>query len=320
MQPMLATANDDGAPPPSGDGWVHEVKWDGMRVVAEVCEGRLRLSSRGGNAVSAAYPELVAGEHLPADAVLDGEVVALDGGLPSFATLATRIHVRNERRARELSERHPVTFMAFDVLRLYGVDLLTMRQDERRGVLERLELGGGGDASHWQTPPAYDDGELLWTATKAQGLEGVVSKRRTALYRPGRRSRDWIKTAHRRVESYAVVGWTPQTGTTGTLASVWVALPDGEGGWVVAGRVGSGIAGPVVATLTRLLSPLAADTHPFAARPPDPDVRLARWVEPVVVVDVRHLGRQPDGRIRQPVFRGVRTDLSVQDLEPWGTP
>ncbi len=209
MQPMLATANDDGASPPSGEAWMHEVKWDGMRVVAEVADGRLRLSSRNGNAVSAAYPELVVGDHLPADAVLDGEVVALDGGLPSFATLATRIHVRNERRARELSERHPVTFMAFDVLRLYGVDLLTMRQEERRGVLERLELGGEGDASHWRSPPAYDDGAALWAATKAQGLEGVVSKRRTALYKPGRRSKDWIKTAHRRVESYAVVGLEP---------------------------------------------------------------------------------------------------------------
>lgn len=320
MQPMLATANDDGASPPSGDAWTHEVKWDGMRVLAEVSEGRLRLTSRNGNVVSSAYPELVVGDHLPEDVLLDGEVVALDGGLPSFATLAGRIHVRNERRARELADRNPVTFMAFDVLRLYGVELLTMPQEERRGVLTRLELGAGGaGGGRWQTPPAYDDGESLWAATKAQGLEGVVSKKRTALYRPGRRSREWIKSAHRRVESYAVVGWNPQTGTTNRLASVWLALPDGAGGWAVAGRVGSGVSGPVVTTLTRLLEPLAADTHPFATRPPDPDLRLARWVEPRVVIDVRHMGRQPDGRIRQPVFRGVRTDLSVDDLEPWGT-
>jgi bifunctional non-homologous end joining protein LigD len=316
VQPMLATANDDGAPPPVGDAWMHEVKWDGMRVLADVSDGRLRLTSRNGNVVGTAYPELVVGDHLPADALLDGEIVTLDGGLPSFATLAGRMHVRNERRARELAERHPVTFMAFDVLRLYGVELLTMPQEERRGVLDRIELGGDGDASHWRTPPAYDDGAVLWTATKAQGLEGVVSKRRTATYRPGRRTKDWIKSPHRRVESYAVVGWNPQVGTQSTIGSVWVASPDGAGGWVVAGRVGSGIAGPVVATLTRLLTPLARDTCPLPTRPPDPDIKAARWVEPRVVIDVRHIGHQPDGRIRQPVFKAVRTDLAVEDLEP----
>ena len=245
-----------------------------------------------------AYPELVVGDHLPADVLLDGEVVTLDGGLPSFATLAGRMHVRNERRARELAERHPVTFMAFDVLRLYGVDLLTMPQEERRGVLDRLELGGEGDASHWRTPPAYDDGGVLWAATKAQGLEGVVSKRRTALYRPGRRSKDWIKSAHRRVESYAVVGWNPQVGTRHHRLGLG-GLPDGDGGWVVAGRVGSGIAGPVVATLSPAAQAARHQHHPFA----DPPARPGREAGPLGRAargDRRPAHRAPAGRAHPP--------------------
>ncbi len=318
MLPMLASANDEGAPPPAGESWLHEVKWDGMRVLAEVLEGELRVTSRNGNAVSLAYPELERGEHLPADVLLDGEVVAITDGRPSFSALASRMHVRQKSKAKQLAAANPVTFMAFDVLRLYGVDLLTMPMQERRGVLERLELGGpDGPAARWQSPPAYDDGAILWAATEEQGLEGVVSKRRQSVYRAGRRSKDWVKSAHRRTDSCVVVGWSPQTGST-TIGSLWVALPDGQGGWLPLGRVGSGVAATMAQDLLRQLKPLATATCPLAELPPDPDVGRAQWVEPKVIVDVRHLGHNEGGRLRQPVLRGLRTDLSLDDLRQEG--
>jgi len=172
MRPMLASA---GTVIPGGPEWVHEIKWDGMRVLAEVADGRLRLSSRNENEVTSSFPELstLAGPGMPDDLLLDGEVVALDAGLPSFSALAGRVHVRNDRRARRLAVSRPVTFMAFDLLRLHGVDLTGQPLAERLAALEGIGLAG----PHAQVPPTYDDGLALHTATLEQGLEGIVSKR-----------------------------------------------------------------------------------------------------------------------------------------------
>ncbi len=311
MLPMLATPSPHQGRAPEGDGWVHEVKWDGMRVLADRADGRLRLTSRRGNTVTTAYPELLP-ESLPDDVLLDGEVVALSGGVPSFLALAGRIHVRDSSRAAALAATSPVTFMAFDVLRLYGVELVKAPWRERRGVLERLDLGGRG--SRWQLPPTYPDGQLLVEATKAQGLEGIVSKRVDSRYWPGRRSPDWLKMAHRTTLTCAVAGWTPQAGMVSTLGALWMAAPDGAGGWRTLGRVGSGLAGALAADLTRRLVPLTRPDCPYAQVPDDPDTRRTTWVEPVVLIDVRYLGFDESGRLRQPVLRGVRTDLDVADL------
>src|SRR6476659_8626001 len=166
MRPMLAS---QGTAIPAGPSWVHEVKWDGMRVLADVHEGRLTLTSRTGKDVTATFPELAGLALETEDALLDGEVVALEGGVPSFTALAVR---------------RPVTFMVFDILRLYGVDLTSRALSERRATLERVGLEG----AHRQVPPVYDDGRLLQEATRENGLEGVVSKRLSSKYHAGRRS------------------------------------------------------------------------------------------------------------------------------------
>jgi bifunctional non-homologous end joining protein LigD len=199
--------------------------------------------------------------------------------------------------------------MIFDVVRLYGVDLTHRPLSERRATLERLELSG----SHWQVPPAYDDGAALLAATGEQGLEGVVSKRRSSIYQPGRRSKDWIKFPHRRVESCLVGGWRPEVDSTTRLGAVLVGLPQADGlGY--AGRVGSGIAGVTQAELTRLLAPLRIDHSPFAEPVPPVDARGSTWCEPRIVIDVAHLGRTGAGRLRQPSVRGIRLDLDPADL------
>jgi len=312
MRPMLATPTRQPGTPPSGAQWVHEVKWDGMRVLAEVTDGRLRLWSRAENDVTVSFPELaVAG--LPPDALFDGEVVALEGGLPSFAALANRMHVRHAARAAALSAQNPVTFMAFDLLRLYGVDLLTMPLDERRAALGRLDLPTATGGVRWQVPPHYDDGAVLAAATLEQGLEGVVSKKRFSQYRPGRRSPDWVKTAHHRTQTCVVGGWVPQLGTL-HLGSLYVGLPAGDGRLTLLGRVGSGLTASLGTQLERELKPLAQNESPFTERPVDPDVRLARWVRPQVCVEVRYLGLREGGRLRQPVLRGLRTDVNAEEV------
>ena len=314
MRPMLATPGQAGTPPPQGAEWAHEVKWDGMRLLADVSDGRLRLSSRTEADVTIAFPELAPLATAVADAHLDGEVVALVDGRPSFGALADRMHVRDARRAASLAERAQVTYVVFDLLRLYGVPLLQRPFDERRGTLDRLELGSSSDGVPWQVPPVFDDGTALASATLAQGLEGVVSKRRSSQYFPGRRSRDWVKRAHRPSQTYLVGGWRPQTGSATTPGSLLLGELDAEGRLVFVGRAGSGIGAAMAADLTRLLAPLTRGTSPFRDPVPRPDAVGARWVEPALLVEVAHLGRGGQGRLRQPAVKGLRADLRPEDL------
>ena len=317
LRPMLATRGDV---VPTGDDWLHEVKWDGMRVLVHLDgAGGLRLESRNGNVVTPAYPELrglvdaVAGRA----AVLDGEVVAFDeAGRPSFAVLAERIHERRAARVAAHVAARPVTFVAFDLLALDDRDLTTRPLERRqRRLTSVLEVDG---AAPWTQSTTYDDGPTLLAETARLGLEGIVSKRRDAPYRPGVRSRDWLKFPHRTRESYVVGGWRPETGTRDRLGALLVGTPTPDG-LLYRGRVGSGIGGRAGRDLRALLDPLVRETSPFADEVPREDALGTTWLEPSVVVDVEALGLNgsPGGsgaRLRQPTYRGVRSDLGAEDL------
>ena len=308
MRPMLATVADR---VPSGGAWVHEVKWDGMRVLVDVHDGGVTVWSRNERDVTAAYPELEQIGRDYDDMLLDGEVVALDGGRPSFHALTERMHVSDRRRAQRLAATRPVTLMVFDLLRLFGSDLTAQPWSARRALLDRLDLTG----RNWQVPEVYEDGPQLLAATKEQGLEGIVSKRRTAPYAVGRRSADWRKTAHRSSLSVVVGGWRKEVGSDGRLGAVLVGLPDGAGGWRYAGRVGSGLAGTAGEALALRLRPLTRSASPFADEVPALDANGTTWVEPRVVIEVRTLELTGQHRLRQPAYLGVRSDLSPADLE-----
>jgi bifunctional non-homologous end joining protein LigD len=307
MRPMLASPAEA---VPEGEDWLHEVKWDGMRVLADVHDGRLTLTSRAGNDVTASFPELAGLAAGYDDLLLDGEVVALEDGRPSFAALAERMHVADRRRAERLAAVRPVTYLVFDLLRLFGQDLTSQPLAARRDLLERLDLQG----RHWQVPPVYADGAELFRATREQGLEGVVSKRRSSAYLPGRRSTDWLKSPHRSTISAVVGGWRPEkTNDAGRLGAVLLGVASPEG-WRYAGRMGSGIAGAAQRTLAELLTPLRAESAPFCDTVPALDARGAVWVRPEVVVEARYLGWTREGRLRQPAYLGVRADLTPDDL------
>lgn len=303
---MLATPG----PQPIGEDWQHEVKWDGMRVLADITASGLRLFSRSGRDVTVSFPELASITAGVKDALIDGEIIALHEGVPSFAALADRMHVSDARRAQELGQAQPVTVMVFDLLRLYGVDLIERPLTERRTSLNRLEL----PESTWRSSPVYDDGPALLAATLDQGLEGVVAKRRRSVYQPGRRSGDWVKTAHRLHQSCVVGGWRPETGSPERIGAVLLGMPDGAGGLSFAGRVGSGISRALAQDLKRVLTPLQIPRPAFTTEVPRLDAAGASWCEPAVVVEVRHLGWTAGGRLRQPVFRGIRTDLEPAEV------
>lgn len=304
---MLATKGDR---VPIGADWTHEVKWDGMRVLVDRTPDRLRIWSRNENDVTVSFPELRGLTAVADDVLLDGEVVALGEGVPSFGALADRMHVRDAARAQRLSEKNPVTLIVFDLLRLRGEDLCDRPLSERRELL----LGLGLDDVAWQVPPTYDDGQMLLSAAQQQGLEGIVSKRLSSRYRPGVRSREWLKFPIRPTGSFLVGGYRHEVGTTSRLGAVLVGQPTASG-LSFRGRVGSGIAGKAGRLLADLLTPRVIDESPFDTALPRLDREGTVWVEPFLVVDVQYLRLTDDGRLRQPAYRGVRTDLTPSDLE-----
>lgn len=311
MRPMLATRG--GAAPgaiPRGDGWVHEVKWDGMRVLAVLRDGGARLLSRTERDVSVSFPELASLGALHDDLVLDGEVVRMVDGIPSFHGLGERMHVANAAIAQRLAASSPVIYVVFDVLRVDGLDITPLPWSARRAALESLVVKG----DHWQVPDVHDDGIALWHATAEQGLEGTIAKRRDAPYRPGVRSDAWLKFPHRATESVVIGGWRAQTGTETRLGSLLVGLPAPDGGLRFAGRVGSGLAGAAGAALLPRLIPYAADDSPFIDPLPRVDAQGAHWLRPELVIDVASLGRGGQGRLRQPSYQGLRADLTPLEI------
>jgi bifunctional non-homologous end joining protein LigD len=303
---MLATPGDL----PEGQEWSFEVKWDGMRLLAEVADGALRLTTRTEREVTSHFPELGAIAGLAPDLLLDGEVVMLSDGVPSFAALAERIHAPVDP---VLARARPVTYLVFDVLRLYGVALLDRPLEERRATLERLDLAAVPAVA---TSPVYPDGAALLAAISQRGMEGVVAKRRDSAYRPGRRSPAWVKVSRRHTQACVVGGWRPERGSDRRVGALLLGVPERPGGPLrYAGRVGSGLAGATVQrVLTDRLDALGTARAPFAERVPRADAVGARWCEPLVVVEVAHLGLTSGWRLRQPVFRSIRDDVDPAEV------
>lgn len=305
---MLATPVDQ---LPVGDDWRHEIKWDGMRALVSIEGSSVRVFSRTERDVTVAFPELVSPRaHLAGheDLLLDGEIVTFVDGRPSFAQLGARFHATDESYAARLAADSPVTLIAFDVLRVLGRPVHTLAWSQRRELLEAAGLG-----SPWvQIPPVFDDGAELLAATAEQHLEGVVSKRVGAPYRPGVRSEDWRKRVHRRTDSFVVVGWRPEKDRN-ALGALLLGTPTPRGP-IYRGRIGSGLAGAAGARLLLQLRGYQRDTSPLADDVPREDAAGCTWVRPELVVDVEHLGFSPGGRLRQPSWRGLRDDLDPADL------
>ncbi|MEV0130809.1 non-homologous end-joining DNA ligase [Dactylosporangium sp. NPDC050688] len=300
--PMLATTG----PLPSGPGWAYEFKWDGIRAIAVISGGETRLYARSGVEVTAAYPELAGiGDGLD-DTVLDGEVVTMDeAGRPSFQLLAERMHVREPARAARLAVALPVSYLAFDVLRTAGRELLATPYTGRRDILEGLRLGPRA-----VIPPSFDDGPATVAASRDNALEGVVAKRTASPYQPGLRSPDWVKVKLEESCEFVVGGWRPGKRALGALL-VGVPLP---GGLEFRGRVGGGISGAAERALLDALRELTVAQSPFGGTVPREDARGAVWVEPSLVVEVKFSHRTRDGRLRFPRFLRIRPDLTPADV------
>ncbi len=313
LRPMLAVAGQ--LPPDSDAGWGYEMKWDGLRAIAFIRDGHLRLTSRTGRDISHAYPELPAlpGVVAGRQAIFDGEIVAFAGGQwPEFEALQQRMNIGSAAQARLLAAQVPASYVVFDLLWLDGRPLLQQPYVRRRQMLDDLGLENGT----WQVPPAFigESGADLQAVSRAQHLEGIMAKRLQSRYEPGRRSPAWrkIKNVHR--QEVVIGGWKPGEGNrAGQIGSLLVGV-NGPEGLMYSGHVGTGFTDQTLRMLGRHMAPLRRATSPFATEVPAEDARSARWVEPVLVAEVDFGGWTRSGRLRGPSYKGLRDDKAAGDV------
>ncbi|HEX2026697.1 MAG TPA: non-homologous end-joining DNA ligase [Nitriliruptorales bacterium] len=308
VAPMLAVAGDI---PDDDRSWAYEFKWDGVRAVALCRDGSAPLISRNGNDLTVTYPELATIDLRGCDAVLDGEIVALDAsGRPSFTRLQQRFGVADRTAAALRSHAVPVVYLAFDLLHLDARRLTELPLQERRALLEALPVGGV-----WHVPASHHgEGHAVLQAARSLGLEGVVAKRLGSRYEPGRRSHAWRKVKLPTRERFLIGGWLPASGgRAGTVGALLLGQYDVDPAsarrrrrpqrLVYVGSVGSGFTAAELDALGRLLAELRRETSPFELGTPRPG---ATWVEPRLVVEVGYRDWTPAGVIRQSVYGGRR--------------
>jgi bifunctional non-homologous end joining protein LigD len=315
MQPMLCALPPsatvaDAAGMLNRQGWLYELKLDGVRVVADRQQGEVALWSRRGPAVTQNYPEIArAVRALPgARLVVDGEIIAFDAsGRPSFARLARRIHAR-AADVWQLAREVPVSFVVFDLLAVGEWDLCELPLRKRKELLARLVRGRGivRSLDHFD-----DRGQSLFDFCRRERLEGVVAKRADSPYRAGpRRSGDWVKLKCHRDDEFVVVGLTHGAGARANLGAVDVASYRGRQ-LIVRGKVGSGLDQSAISTLLDKTRGHEQKTCAASGSlEPAPNGRT--FVEPRIVVSVRFGGWTPDGRLRFPVFQGIRDDIKPE--------
>jgi bifunctional non-homologous end joining protein LigD len=265
--------------------------------------------------VARRYPELRAlGAAIGArDMVLDGEIVTFDAhGRPSFERLQRRMHVDSDSAIRRLQTEVPAVYILFDLLWLDGHSLMHQPYESRRTQL--LELGLTGPS--WQTPPhELGDGATTIEVSRSFGIEGVVAKRLDSIYETGKRSKIWVKVKNTLRQEFVVGGWLPGEGNRdGTIGSLLVGYwdhSDGEPALHYAGRVGSGLSQAHIAELERCFEQYARDTSPFATGKPP---KQSRFVEPLVVVEVKFTEWTQSGTLRQPTYLGYRTDKDASEV------
>lgn len=315
LKPMLATLHTaDDLKSMVTREWSFEGKWDGIRAVAEVLDGKLRLHSRSGLDLTSTYPDLAwigpaIGEHT---AVLDGEIVTLDAhDATSFAALQNRMGLRRPADIKRATEKYPAEFFVFDIVFLDGTSLLTKKYIDRRRILEKLAATCEG-----VTVPARlnGDGEHALDESRRRGWEGIVAKRNDSPYLPGQRGQSWAKVKNQRTQEVLVGGYRPGKGARAdSFGSLLLGIPD-ENGLRYIGRVGTGFTDTTLETLSRTLKRLSRKTSPFSTHSRPAEQKDAKWVTPRVVGEVAFTEWTTAGLLRHPTWRGLRPDKKPDEV------
>jgi bifunctional non-homologous end joining protein LigD len=312
FQPMLASPAK--GEPPTGDDWIYEPKYDGIRIIALARPEGVALISRNGHDKARGFPEIASAlrdfaKRTGGNLVLDGEIVALDAnGEPGrFQNLQGRMHVLDEPTVMQLAAEVPTAYVVFDML-VDDDELLTGEiWDDRRKRLERGFKKAPASTKRVVRLSNYAESspvEMLDEAHERR-WEGVMAKRRDAKYEPGRRVRSWVKLKLENQQEFVVGGWTEPRNSREHFGTLLVGYYDG-GKLVYAGHAGGGFSSRMLAEIGAKLKKIERKSSPFSTTP-DTNER-AHWVEPKYVAEIKFNEWTAGGHLRQPIFLGLRDD------------
>ena len=318
LKPQMATlakeAFDD-------EDWLFEPKWDGVRALGACGFAETMLVSRNGREITQTYPELadLHKQLVAIDAVVDGEIVAMLGGRPSFERLQSRINLQNPHDIKRAVKETPVTYIAFDLLYLDGVSLTNEPLETRKEMLEELVV----PSDLIQVSPVTEGaGIALAEVARGAHLEGIVAKKMGYPYRPGRRVRDWLKIKVIHDIDVVIGGWSKGEGRrSDSFGALLVGAYDDDGDLRFMGSVGTGFDDATIDQIVELLQECETDEAPFkggktALRSAGKmnRVREPRFVEPVLVARVEFRELTSAGKLRAPSFKGLRADKKADEV------
>ncbi|MEX0618662.1 MAG: DNA ligase D [Pseudohongiellaceae bacterium] len=299
LSPQLATLVDKAF---DRKNWIFEIKWDGYRALGyRLPKRRMRLISRNGKSLDHRFPGVrEALQSLPCEAIVDGEITAIDSeGVPSFSL------IQNHERHTE-----NIVYFIFDLLYIAGIDIRTVPQLERKILLS--ELLRGTDERLRYSDHVVSDGTAFFRLVCEQGLEGMIAKDGSAPYRDGKRTRHWLKIKREQRQEFIIAGYTEPRKTRTDIGSLLLAYYDEAGSLQFAGHVGSGLDSKTRAALKAKLDALARKTSPL-----DKAVvtnEQPTWVTPKLVCEVRYTEKTQDRQLRHPVFLGLRDDKDASRI------
>jgi bifunctional non-homologous end joining protein LigD len=313
-EPMLATLVEDAF---DSDEWIFELKWDGVRAFA-LCNEETTLFSRNDRNITATYPELAKLHErvVAVDAMIDGEIVAMAGGRPSFESLQSRVNLQDKVAVGKAMKQLPVTYVAFDLLYLDGRSLITTPVEERKRLLEELIVPS---ERVLVSQAEATEGRAIFGLAKSQNLEGIVAKRLGSPYRPGKRTKEWLKVKSIYDADVVIGGWTRgEGGRSSTLGALLVGVYD-DGALRYIGSVGTGFSDRTLETLMTSLRTVEAPECPFIEDPSGTrshfgkPVKGATWTRPELVAAVEFRELTSTGKLRAPSFKGLRKDKAPQE-------
>jgi bifunctional non-homologous end joining protein LigD len=313
--PMLSTLVEDAF---DADDWMFEFKWDGIRALAW-CDNETMLSSRNQRDITATYPELgkLHERLVSINALLDGEIVATRSGRPSFEALQSRVNLQDRTAIAKAAKQMPVTYVAFDLLYLDGRSLLSTPVEERKQMLSELVVEKIGFV---QVSLAVEgEGRAVFDTARAQNLEGIVAKKCGSPYRPGKRSKEWLKIKTTHEADVVIGGWTKgEGGRSETIGALLVGTYR-KGELHYAGAVGTGFSDRLLSEVTVALRKVEATDCPFIEDPSGSRnqfgkaIKNPHWTRPCLVAQVEFRELTSAGRLRAPSFKGLREDKAPEE-------
>ena len=313
LEPMYASI---GTSMPDGDGWTFEPKYDGIRVLGFATKDAARLITRNGNDKTAQFPEIAdalreLAKKAQRELVIDGEIIAVvNGEVARFQALQDRMHVKSVTAIEDFASRQPASIAIFDIL-VDGRDVLVNEPwAARRKHLERVLHRRTSDRLRLSESVPGDGNEML-ARVRRDGWEGVIAKRTDSLYQPGVRSKAWLKLKVEHRQEFVVGGWTEPRNTRAHIGAILLGYFDSDR-FVYVGHTGGGFTRKGLEEMYRRLSRLERKTPAFE-QPPRTNER-AHWTRPEVVVEVKFNEWTADGKLRQPIFLGVRDDKPARDV------